>query len=702
MKTQYIKDGLTVVAILFGLLIASTASASTEVPLHKQTMTLRAPLHSNTLSASTIKNAGGAGTIAWSNPSYAMASDNQRATVTLQTAQTSKYLKATGFGFNVPDNAVIGGVLVEVETSEGLPGTTIQNSSIRLVVGGTVQGDDKAGGCITTLDTYIPYGSSTELWGLTLTPAAINDANFGVATAYLAMIDDTVRVDHIRITVYYSSRLYENTDSQITYGTGWTNVNEARASGGSYRTKSQPGSTACLTFNGADRVGIGRVLGTNQGKMRVTIDGSPVTASPFDNYTSYSDAHATSFHSFVWAHESLTTSSHTICVEPDGTKNPASASTQIGFDYFVIGIGNKMAQRGMISQFTTLSQNDLNASWNFNGYLAPNYPVNWNGFIPKISDAGKVVTTTEVNSVIDGATGQSAPVPEYWILLNEPDDPYWGDNDPTQQAIHDTVVTNINNIKSQYATRGYPTPKFIIESGTQYHAPRGTTPTAADAWGNRVCGVDEEDVFGQPIGDYWACVNPNGIWIEQFWTKFSTDHPELVGDIAGFGGHYYQRADNESNCPVSTCTFSTSRVREFTDALRDWANSRGLGSKQIWLTETATAFIHTDTNCPDGDSVLGQRNGVSCLGSTYNPRDYVSQLQDVLAQQGIVTRWAWYADRYGGYHQCSQGGIADTDYAVNTEDGGVSDGEYTALNASCSAAVLSPYGVNYSVAAPYR
>lgn len=698
MKKQYIKDGLTVLAVLFGLLIASTTFASTEPPLHRQTLTVRAPLHSNSLSGSTFVNTGGADKVAWTNPSYAIASDNQRATVTLQTGQTSKYLKATGFGFNVPDNAVIGGILVEVETSEGLPGANIQSDSIRLVVGGTMQGNDHAGGYITTTDAYIPYGSSTDLWGLTLTPAEVNAADFGVATRYLAVLGDAVRVDHIRITIYYRSRLYENTDSQITYGAGWTNANDARASGGSYRTKSQPGSTACLTFNGADRVGIGRVLGTNQGKMRVTIDGSPVTASPFDNYTSYSDAHATSFHSFVWAHESLTTSSHTICVEPDGTKNHASTSTQIGFDYFVIGVGNKMAQRGMISQFTTLSQSDLKAHWNFNGYLAPNYPVNWNGFIPKISDARQIVSTTDVNAVIDGALAQSAPVPDYWILLNEPDDPYWGDNDPTQQAIHDTVVTNINNIKSQYATRGYSTPKFIIESGTQYHAPRGTIGTAAAAWGERLCGLDERDIFDQRIATHWACVNPNGIWIDQFWTKFSTDQPDLVSDVAGFGGHYYQPAD--PNCPVLTCTFSTSRVREFTDALRDWANSRGLSSKQIWLTETATAFHHDAANCPNGDSVLGQRNGLSCFSGTHNPRDYVSELQDALAQQGIVSRWAWYTDRYGGYHQCSQGGNNDIDYAVN---GGISDGEFTALNASCSAPVqLSPYGVNYSVAAPYR
>jgi hypothetical protein len=75
----------------------------------------------------------------------------------------------------------------------------------------------------------------------------------------------------IRITIYYSSHVYENSDSAITFGAGWTTTNDTRASGGSYRTRSQAGSTACLTFGGADRVGVGRVVGTNQGKLRVTV-----------------------------------------------------------------------------------------------------------------------------------------------------------------------------------------------------------------------------------------------------------------------------------------------------------------------------------------------------------------------------------------------------------------------------------------------
>lgn len=136
---------------------------------------------------------------------------------------------------------------------------------------------------------------------------------------------------------------------------------------------------------------------------------------------------------------------------------------------------------------------------------------------------------------------------------------------------------------------------------------------------------------------------------------------------------------------------------EFTKALKEWANGKGLTEKEIWLTETATGIGQTD--CAGGDTLIAQQDGFSCTGTTFNVRNYVSQLQDELAQQGIVNRWTWYADRYGGYHECSAGGINDTNYNVN----GKADGEFSSLNSACTGTVaLSPYGINFSQSARYR
>ncbi len=56
------------------------------------------------------------------------------------------------------------------------------DNSVKLVKGGIISGDNKATGTpIANGGTYKSYGSSTDLWGLSLTPSDINSGNFGVA-----------------------------------------------------------------------------------------------------------------------------------------------------------------------------------------------------------------------------------------------------------------------------------------------------------------------------------------------------------------------------------------------------------------------------------------------------------------------------------------------------------------------------------------
>ena len=686
---------LAVLGILLMLPLATSMRAENTRPNKSQTIEFHAPLNSNAKSGSVFVNDTTIGQVAWTQLADAGASDDQRARRPLQVGQVTNYLKATGFGFSIPANAVIGGVVVEVEHSAGNLMTSIKDKSIKLVKGGAIVGQERvlSPSFLSTSDTLKNYGSSTDTWGVTLTPDEINLANFGVVLAYEAFQADTARVDNIRITIHYSSRLYDS--DELTLFPGTTVVSDARANDGSYLKLKTIYETAavCLNFSGAERVGVGRIVGTNQGLMAVKIDGSYVVGSPFDNYIAYSDALPTTMHSFLWVHEGLTTSSHNICVEHTGTKNLNSTDDQIGFDYFVIAKGKKMAQRGAIVGFTPMTQSDVNATWNYAsdeaGAMPDQNPTNWNGFVPKLSGEGTVVNNSMVDQVIDGAEDEGAPVPAYWIFLNESDNSLYGDHPPTEQYIHNAIANSIVTVKARYIARGKPAPKFIIESGSQYHAPHPSgVNNASQAWGQDPCSGD--------VDDYWACENINGIWIEEFWTKFSNDHPELVADIAGFGGHYYQRADYQ-NCPLSTCALLPDRVLAFTKALKEWANGKGLTDKEIWLTETST-WIGAD-ECPGGEMLAAQQDGFSCNGPTYNARNYIGHLQDALAQQGIVNRWTWYADRYGTYHECSAGGPNDTSYAKN----GKSDGEFAALNKVCTGtAEISPYGINFSQSAKYR
>ena len=124
------------------------------------------------------------GTLVWTNPSDVTSSNNTYATVsrTLGPVAT-RYIKTTAYGFAITAGATIDGIVVEYERS--CSADVVDNycidSVIKLVKGGTVQGDNKAN-LVTnwsTTEGYFSYGSSSDLWGLTFTAEEINASDFG-------------------------------------------------------------------------------------------------------------------------------------------------------------------------------------------------------------------------------------------------------------------------------------------------------------------------------------------------------------------------------------------------------------------------------------------------------------------------------------------------------------------------------------------
>lgn len=164
-------------------------------------------------SGGTFANDATVGTVDWSSPSNASASDNAYATAGSGTGAggiTTKYLKATNFGFSIPGGATIDGILVEVEGKHVNALDTDSTTSVKLVkADGTFGTENKTGGSWTATDTYRSFGGSTSLWGDTWTPSDINDADFGVGISRNLFREDVTTqtvssIDHIRITVYYS------------------------------------------------------------------------------------------------------------------------------------------------------------------------------------------------------------------------------------------------------------------------------------------------------------------------------------------------------------------------------------------------------------------------------------------------------------------------------------------------------------------
>jgi hypothetical protein len=153
---------------------------------------------------------------AWVNPENIKASDNVRATAVMAPKpvgpESSGDIVASEFGFAIPAEAAITGVVVSVERSANFA-STVRDSFIMLRKAGVEVGENKAlGNAWGTGDEVQTYGGSTDLWGETWTPAQINAATFGVVlTAKLiAAAEGEAKVDLISVTVYYSTSTDEN------------------------------------------------------------------------------------------------------------------------------------------------------------------------------------------------------------------------------------------------------------------------------------------------------------------------------------------------------------------------------------------------------------------------------------------------------------------------------------------------------------
>jgi hypothetical protein len=151
---------------------------------------------------------------AWTNAANAATTNNTRATTTNlggSGGAYSDYLQLTNFGFSIPTNATILGIVVAVERDDP-NGNTIDNA-VRIVKGNVIGSTDKSlAAAWPTTDAYQSYGTSTDLWGETWTPADINSVNFGFAISArkLAGGAQNGRIDHIQVTVHYSLTLPVN------------------------------------------------------------------------------------------------------------------------------------------------------------------------------------------------------------------------------------------------------------------------------------------------------------------------------------------------------------------------------------------------------------------------------------------------------------------------------------------------------------
>ena len=145
---------------------------------------------------------GGGSDVAWTNPNNAKVTDNTTTdNIWPSGGLRSNELLLSNFGFNLPDSAVVDGILVEVKRY----GIQAVDSVVKLMKGGVATGDDKA---TTSGYPFIyevkAYGGAEDLWGTTWTVAEINNSGFGVTLSAMNISGSgSANIDSVQITVYW-------------------------------------------------------------------------------------------------------------------------------------------------------------------------------------------------------------------------------------------------------------------------------------------------------------------------------------------------------------------------------------------------------------------------------------------------------------------------------------------------------------------
>lgn len=145
--------------------------------------------------------AGTASGTNWVDPTNTAASDNNYA---IYDAKLRDDLKLTNFGFSIPTEATINGIVVTRE-GHGTGILTKREYQIGLTKDGSaLAGTRKTGQALpSTTDDTVDIGSSTDLWGTTWTAADINATTFGVLISDNNTKADELDFDYIAVTIYY-------------------------------------------------------------------------------------------------------------------------------------------------------------------------------------------------------------------------------------------------------------------------------------------------------------------------------------------------------------------------------------------------------------------------------------------------------------------------------------------------------------------
>jgi hypothetical protein len=141
----------------------------------------------------------------WANPGNITADDDTMAQITFTGgAGETDDLKGSTFGLAVSAGATIVGIEVTAQLSRAQSGDTVTYINVGKA-DSTLATAINPGTALTATPTNYTYGSSTDLWGLTWTPAEINASTFQARVRCTASGNfHTVSCDAIWVNIYYT------------------------------------------------------------------------------------------------------------------------------------------------------------------------------------------------------------------------------------------------------------------------------------------------------------------------------------------------------------------------------------------------------------------------------------------------------------------------------------------------------------------
>jgi len=149
----------------------------------------------------------------WNNPSNVLVSNNLYAVANFSdgtgSTATSNYLYTSGFDFTLPENAVIEGIIAQVEKYQ--VGADVTDYYVGLIYPDAPLSITSPGKQFATVwpttDTASNYGNATDPWNRVWTYDEINSSDFGLAIAAYGDVAslEAAAIDFVQLTLYYHS-----------------------------------------------------------------------------------------------------------------------------------------------------------------------------------------------------------------------------------------------------------------------------------------------------------------------------------------------------------------------------------------------------------------------------------------------------------------------------------------------------------------